>query len=144
MTYLVSACLLGTPCRYDGASKPISPAIRALMQAHTLIPICPEILGGLPTPRVPAERVGARVLTKEGADVTAAYQRGAAEVLRLLRLFEADGVILQEKSPSCGKAGIYDGSFSRRLIPGMGVTAAALFEAGVPLYTPEELSVLLV
>ena len=101
MNILVSACLLGTPCRYNGKGV-LAPEVRALMEEHHLIPVCPEILGGLATPRTPAERKGDRVVTKDGADVTKAYERGAKEVLRLARLFGCQAAVLKERSPSCG------------------------------------------
>ena len=134
MVYLISACLLGTPCRYDGASRPVSEAIARLMRTDTLIPICPEILGGLATPRPPAERQGERVINREGRDVTEEYRRGAREVARLVQLFGADGVILKDNSPSCGTNGIYDGSFTSTLVPGEGVTAAYLRSLGIPVF----------
>ena len=102
-----------------------------LAKEHTLIPVCPEVLGGLPTPRPPAERQGERIVNAEGVDVTAAYRRGAEEVLRLCRHHGADGVILKDMSPSCGTNGIYDGSFTRTRVPGLGVTAELLLSAGV-------------
>ena len=99
MTILVSACLLGCPCRYDGKSKP-NDAVLALMEQHTLIPICPEQMGGLATPRVPAERRGDGVFTETGGDVTAQYRRGAEEALRLAKLYGCTHAILKERSPS--------------------------------------------
>ncbi len=143
MTYLISACLLGCACRYDGQGKPISPAVRRLMERATLIPVCPEILGGLPTPRPPAEIVGDRVINREGTDVTAAYKKGALEALSLCGLYKAQGIILRDKSPSCGKGLIYDGSFSRRLTPGNGVCAALFAEEGIPVYSEGEIDALL-
>ena len=137
MKILVSACLLGVGCRYDGKSVP-SAAVLALMRKHTLIPVCPEILGGLPTPRVPAERQGAKVVNRAGEDVTAAYRRGAEETLRLARLYGAQVAVLKTKSPSCGKRLIYDGGFCGRLVPGTGVTAELLAAAGIAVYTEEE------
>lgn len=134
MTYLISACLLGCACRYDGKSRPIPKEISALAEHHTLIPVCPEILGGLPTPRPPAEIRGGRVINREETDVTDEYRRGAEEVLRLFHLLSADGVILKDMSPSCGTDGIYDGSFCRRKIAGEGITAALLRKAGVPVF----------
>ena len=133
MTYLISACLLGAPCRYDGESRPMSEAIQKLFEGNVLIPICPEVMGGLPTPRTPAERVCERVLCRDGRDVSDAYRRGAEEVLRLVRLYRAEGVILRDRSPSCGTDGIYDGTFLGRLTAGMGVTAELLAKAGVPI-----------
>ena len=102
---LISACLLGVRCRYDGGSKPQEPILR-LMEKYTLIPVCPEQLGGLPTPRLPSERIGAQVVMKDGTDVTAAYRRGAEEALRLARLFGCRRAVLKERSPSCGSGTI--------------------------------------
>ena len=130
---LVSACLLGCACRYDGASKGHE-AVLALAEKKHLIPVCPEQLGGLATPRPPAERQGERVVTEQGVDVTAQYRRGAEETLRLARLFGCEQAILKERSPSCGCCGIYDGTFSRTLQPGMGVTAQLLTESGIAVY----------
>ena len=129
-TLLISACLLGVRCRYDGGSKP-QPGVEALAEQYRLIPVCPEQLGGLPTPRSPSERQGDRVVSRQGRDVTAEYRRGAEEALRLLDFFHAEGAVLKERSPSCGKGVIYDGSFSGKLIPGEGVTARLLRENGV-------------
>ena len=139
MTILVSACLLGTACRYDGRSK-ADAAVTALLARHTLIPVCGEIFGGLPTPRTPAERRGARVMTKDGRDVTQAYRRGAEEVLRLARLYGARAAILKERSPSCGSGEIYDGTFSGTRTAGWGVTAELLRESGVRVYGESELA----
>ena len=136
MRLLVSACLLGCPCRYDGAAKPC-PAVLALAERHELVPVCPEQLGGLPTPRPPAERRGDRVVTQSG-DVTEQYRRGAAEAVRLARLLRCDGAVLKEKSPSCGRSTVYDGTFTRTLTPGDGVTAEALLAAGIPVYGESE------
>lgn len=132
MIYLVSACLLGTPCRYDGAARPVAEVV-ALRKEHTLIPVCPECLGGLPTPRKPAERQGDRVIRCDGCDVTREYCRGADEAVRLARLHGVDGAILKSKSPACGVGLIYDGSFTRTLTAGNGVAAEALIAAGIPV-----------
>ena len=137
MTILVSACLLGCPCRYDGKSKP-NAAVLSLMEEHTLIPVCPEQMGGLATPRVPAERNGAGVFTQSGDDVTDQYQRGAEEALRLATLYGCTCAVLKERSPSCGSGEIYDGSFSRTRIPGDGVTAALLKQNGIAVYGESE------
>lgn len=141
MTILVSACLLGCPCRYDGKSKP-NDAVLALMERHTLIPICPEQMGGLATPRIPAEVRGGRVFTEKGDDVTAQYRRGAEDALRLARLYGCTHAILKERSPSCGSGRIYDGSFSRTLIAGDGVTARLLKENGVTVLGESEVEAL--
>ena len=130
---LVSACLLGCACRYDGASK-AHDAVLALAEKRRLIPVCPEQLGGLATPRPGAERQGKRVVTEQGVDVTAQYHRGAEEALRLARLFGCECAVLKERSPSCGCCGVYDGTFSRTLRPGMGVTAQLLTENGIAVY----------
>lgn len=130
MKLLVSACLLGCACRYDGKSKPC-PRVLALMERHTLIPVCPEQLGGLSTPRPPAERREGGVVTREGGDVTAQYRRGAEEALHLARLYGCTHAVLKERSPACGSGQIYDGSFSGRLTPGDGVAAALLRENGI-------------
>ena len=130
MKILVSACLLGVRCRYDGKSKP-HPAVERLMEQHTLIPVCGEIFGGLPTPRVSAERQGARVVTADGCDVTAAYRRGAEEVLRLAERYGCKAAILKERSPSCGSGRIYDGTFTGTLTDGWGVTAELLRDHGI-------------
>ena len=130
MKILVSACLLGVRCRYDGKSKP-HPAVERLLEQHTLIPVCGEILGGLPTPRVSAERQGERVVTADGCDVTAAYRRGAEEVLRLAERYGCKAAILKERSPSCGSGRIYDGTFTGTLTDGWGVTAELLRDHGI-------------
>lgn len=137
---LISACLLGLPCRYDGASKPHEKA-RALLQLPDLllIPYCPECFGGLPTPRPPAERQNERVLNAEGFDVTAPYQKGAEGALQLCRLYGCKRAILKAKSPSCGCGRIYDGRFSKTLIPGNGVTADLLLANGIKVITEENL-----
>lgn len=122
---LVSACLLGCACRYDGASK-AHPAALRLLEHYEVVPVCPEQLGGLATPRAPAERRGDAVVTADGVDVTAPYRRGAEEVLRLARLYGCGTAVLKERSPSCGSGEIYDGTFSRSLTAGDGVAAALL------------------
>ncbi len=130
MNILVSACLLGTPCRYNGKGS-ADERVLTLRERHHLIPVCPEILGGLATPRTPAERRGDRVVAKDGKDVTGAYERGAEEVLRLARLFDCQAAVLKERSPSCGAGKIYDGTFSGMLTEGNGVCAQMLLDAGI-------------
>ena len=139
---LISACLLGVSCRYDGGSKPAEGAA-ALMEKYELIPVCGEILGGLPTPRTPAERVGFRVLTQDGRDVTAEYEHGAREVLRLAELFDCKKAVLKERSPSCGSGKIYDGSFTGALTDGFGVTAELLAQNGIEVFGESEIEKLL-
>lgn len=142
MNILVSACLLGVRCRYDGASRP-NEAVLRLMEHHTLIPVCPEQLGGLATPRLPAERQGDAVRTRSGADVTEQYRRGAEEALRLCRLYGCEAAVLKEKSPSCGAGAVYDGTFSGTLTDGDGVTAELLASCGVPVYGESQVEKLL-
>ena len=139
MRILVSACLLGVSCRYDGKSKP-HPAVLALQGQHQLIPVCGEIFGGLPTPRTPAERVGDRVLTEDGRDVTQEYHRGAEDVLALARRLDCKVALLKERSPSCGTGEIYDGSFTHTLTAGDGVTAELLRASGIAVFGESRLA----
>ena len=111
MKLLVSACLLGVACRYDGRSK-LHPLAQKLCRRHEVIPVCGEIFGGLPTPRLPSERREGGVFASDGGDVTDAFRRGAEEVVRLARLTGAQAAILKERSPSCGSGEIYDGTFT--------------------------------
>lgn len=142
MKLLISACLLGLPCRYDGASKP-QPWVQALAARHQLVPVCPEQLGGLPTPRAPSERQGEQVMSGAGEDVTAQYRRGAECALALCRLLDCGAAILKERSPSCGHGEIYDGSFSGTLTAGDGVTAELLLQNGIPVYGEHQVQTLL-
>ena len=131
MKILVSACLLGEPCRYDGASRPCANIIK-LKETHTLIPVCPEVMGGLPTPR-PASEIQAdgSLQNVEGTDVTAEYRRGAEAVLAIAREQGTEVAILKEKSPACGKGRVYDGTFTRTLRDGNGVCAELLLQNGI-------------
>ena len=104
------------------------------MKHHELVPVCPEQLGGLSTPRPPAERQGERVMTGDGTDVTAPYLRGAEETLRLCRLLDCEAAVLKERSPSCGRGEIYDGTFTGTLAKGDGVTAQLLAAHGIAVY----------
>ncbi|MCQ2448401.1 MAG: DUF523 domain-containing protein [Oscillibacter sp.] len=142
MKLLISACLLGVCCRYDGASKQYK-QVQELMNRHTLIPVCPEQLGGLATPRAPAERQGEFVMTNTGVDVTEAYRRGAEETLRICRLFGCDAAVLKERSPSCGNGEIYDGTFSGTLTAGDGVTAELLRQHGIQVFGESALHAIL-
>ena len=130
---LVSACLLGAACRYDGKKKEY-PELQVLQTRYRFIPVCPEQLGGLATPRDPAELTGGRVMTETGTDVTAAYAAGAEEALHLAKCCGCKKALLKERSPSCGCKEIYDGTFSRTLIPGMGMTAKRLMDAGMKIF----------
>lgn len=141
MNILVSACLLGIHCRYDGNHNLCS-ALDLLLQQHHLIPVCAEQLGGLPTPRIPAERRGTAVITQDGRDVTEAFTNGAKEVLRLAKLYHCKIAILKARSPSCGYGTIYDGTFTRTLTERDGVTAELLRAHGISVYTEQDLETL--
>ncbi|WP_147819023.1 DUF523 domain-containing protein [Salidesulfovibrio onnuriiensis] len=136
--YVVSACLAGVYCRYNGEQRETPEVIRLVEQGRAL-PVCPEQLGGLPTPRPPLERRGDRVVDKNGNDATGEFERGAREALRLARMAGCTAAVLQARSPSCGFGRIYDGTFSGALIPGDGVFAALCREAGLELLAPEDL-----
>ena len=142
MKILISACLLGVRCRYDGASK-AHPLVSALAERHMLVPVCPEQLGGLATPRPPAERRDSRVVTESGADVTKEYRRGAEETLKLCKLLDCQAAVLKERSPSCGRGLVYDGTFTGTLTAGDGVTAELLEQHGIPVYGASQLEELL-
>lgn len=139
MNLLVSACLLGVCCRYDGLSKPC-PAVLALREKYGLVPVCPEQLGGLPTPRPPAELRGGRVLNRCGADCTEQYRRGAEEALKLAGVFGCRAAVLKSRSPSCGLGRVYDGTFSGRLTDGNGVAAELLRRNGIDVFSEEDLA----
>jgi uncharacterized protein YbbK (DUF523 family) len=143
--HLVSACLLGIRTTYDHSSHP-APRLIELCARGKVVPVCPEVAGGLPIPRPPAEIVGgdghavldgqARVITRDGQDVTAAFVAGAQITLAAARQFEVNIAVLQPRSPSCGSCHIYDGTFSGRLISGQGVTAALLARHGIEVVSP--------
>lgn len=141
MNVLVSACLLGIFCRYNG-DRILNEDIGKLAgkeEIH-LIPVCPEQLGGLKTPRNPSEQKDGKVYDKTGEEQTEAFTFGAKEVLRLAGLFHCPAAILKERSPSCGSRIIYDGSFSGRKIPGDGVCAGLLKANGIRVFGETELS----
>jgi uncharacterized protein YbbK (DUF523 family) len=135
---LVSACLLGVECNHEGRHSR-RPAVEALRDRYQLIAVCPEVAGGLTTPRVAAEIVGDRVVNAGGDDVTAEYRRGAEHAVAVARGANVVGAVLKSRSPSCGCGAVYDGTFSRTLRPGDGITAAALRAAGVAVRSDEEL-----
>ena len=127
---LVSACLLGLNCRYNGTGV-LREEFEKYKQEYNLIPVCPEIFGGMMTPRDPAEIVNHRVVNSCGEDVTKYYEKGATEVLKLAYFYDCKLAILKERSPSCGSGQIYDGSFTGNLISGNGVTAELLMKNGI-------------
>ncbi|EUJ46517.1 hypothetical protein MCOL2_18884 [Listeria fleischmannii FSL S10-1203] len=146
---MVSACLAGIPCRYDGQHKE-NKVLKGMVQSGVATALCPEMLGGLATPRNPAEIVGgdgmdvwsgvAKVIDCSGEDVTESYQEGARKTLKELVALGITEVILKEKSPSCGACQIYDGSFSGKLKVGVGVTAAYLQMNGILVVSDEAFS----
>ena len=151
---VISACLLGVACNHEGRGSPRA-VVDELARLYRLVPVCPEVLGGLPTPRAAAELQGgdgadviagpaaggsgaARVVNTEGEDVTAAYRRGAEAAVAVARAVGATRAVLKARSPSCGSAAVYDGTFSRHLVPGRGVAAAALAAAGLTVGSEED------
>lgn len=133
MNLLISACLIGVRCRYDGGCKSID-CLNRLNERFTLIPICPEVMGGLPTPRIPAERVGARVMMDNGRNVTEAFQQGAECALSVARATNCTLALLKERSPSCGCGHIYDGTFTGSTCEGNGVTADLFLQNGIRIF----------
>lgn len=135
---LVSACLLGNNCKYDGGNNKNDKVLEYIKDKE-IIPICPEILGGLPTPRTPSERVNEKVLMQDGTDVTQNYKKGAEEALYLAKLFNVKKALLKAKSPSCGSGLIYDGTFTHTTTEGDGVTAQLLKDNGIEVITEKDL-----
>lgn len=138
MIKLCSACLLGIKCRYDGKSNQNEKVLK-LAKKEVLIPVCPEQLGGLPTPRERAELRERRVFTKSAKEVTKNFVKGAQEVLKLAKLLNIKEAIFKQKSPSCGCGKIYDGTFTNTLIEGDGITTALLKRNGIKVITEEDL-----
>ena len=140
MNVLVSACLLGVNCRYNSIPKEDATVKRLLNRDDiTLIPVCPEQLGGLPTPRTPSEQIGERVMDEQGNDRTEAFVQGAKEALRLAKLYGCEAAILKERSPSCGSGFVYDGTFSHTQVPGDGVCAGLLKKNGICVFGESKL-----
>ena len=135
---IVSACLAGIKCAFDGESRSCQKVID-LVREGKAIPLCPEQLGGLPTPRLPAEKRLERVCREDGKDVTEEFRRGGEETLRIAKLVNCKKAILKGNSPSCGSGLIYDGTFSGTLIEGDGVCAALLKKNNIKVYTEEEM-----
>lgn len=138
MKILVSACLLGENCKYNGKNN-YSERVAEYVAGHEVIPVCPEVLGGLTTPRDPSEIAGGVVTNCKGVSVDRQFRKGAEEALRIARENGIDLAILQSRSPSCGVKQIYDGSFTGRLIPGQGVFAKLLSENGFRVMDCEEI-----
>ncbi|MBM7712922.1 DUF523 domain-containing protein [Enterococcus xiangfangensis] len=142
----ISACLGGVACRYDGGTNEIA-ALKSLVETNQALMICPEVLGGLPTPRPPAEIRGgdgfdvwqgkAKVFDQEGHDLTNAFKQGAIKAFKEMQKLQITGLVLKERSPSCGSNLIYDGSFSGTRIKGVGVATAYFIQQGLPVYSEE-------
>lgn len=140
MNILISHCFLGEPCRYDGASRLNRQVLELHRAGHNLVPVCPEILGGLDTPRAPAEiQPDGRVINREGQDVTSAYLAGAQKAVAIALENHCTVAVLKARSPSCGCGEIYDGSFTGTLISGWGIAAQMLREAGITVMDEETL-----
>ena len=137
MKIMVSACLLGENCKYSGGNNR-DERVLAFLKGHEVIPVCPEVMGGLPTPRQPAEIVHGEVINREGVSVDDEYRLGAKVALDIAMREKIDLAILQSRSPSCGVKQIYDGTFSRRKIDGQGLLARALKERGISLMDAED------
>lgn len=129
---MVSACLLGVNCKYNGGNNNNEELLK-LLKNKNVIPICPEIYGGLPTPRIPAEIKNGKVINKSNIDVTMQFEKGALETLKLAQKLNVKIAYLKQNSPSCGFGSIYDGTFSGNKIPGDGVTAKLLKENGIKI-----------
>ncbi len=129
---LISACLLGVDCRYDGGNSYFQ-LVEELKKNYNLIPICPEIMGGLTTPRDPSEILGDRVISSKGQDLTENFKKGAKEALKLCKFYNCKKAILKERSPSCGFGLIYDGSFQSKKIEGKGFTSRLLEDFGIEI-----------
>lgn len=141
---LISACLMGADCKYSGGNNKLpEQVLRQLREKYRLIPVCPELAGGLSVPRRPAERMGSSVVSDKGEDVTAQYRLGARLTAALAGRLRCTAALLKENSPSCGCGSIYDGSFSHRLISGDGVTAETLKAMGIRVLGESKLSELL-
>lgn len=138
MNIIVSACLLGENCKYDGGNNR-SEKVIAFVKEHNVLSVCPEMLGGLPSPRVPAEICGGIVKNADGISVDLQFRKGAEQALQMAKEFNADLAILQPRSPSCGSLRIYDGTFTRKLISGKGVFAQLLSDNKIKTLSPDEL-----
>ncbi|MBQ5588585.1 MAG: DUF523 domain-containing protein [Anaerotignum sp.] len=130
MKIAVSACLLGHDCKYNGGNNR-SQKVLDYIEGHEVIPVCPEVTGGMPVPRVPVELKNGRAINRDGEDVTEFFQKGVK--LTMEKMQDIDLAILQPRSPSCGCKQIYDGSFTKTMIEGKGMFAQALAEVGIPM-----------
>ena len=139
---LISACLIGDKVKYNGGDN-LSSKIDALLEKYELVPFCPEVEGGLSIPRNPSEIQGEKVMMNNGNDVTDNYLEGASKAMMLCHYLKIKIAILKERSPSCGVHEIYDGSFSKRIIDGQGITTKKLLSCGIKVYSESEIDDLL-
>ncbi len=137
MKVMVSACLLGENCKYNGGNN-LSPAVLEYVKDKEVFPICPEMMAGLGCPRTPIEIVNGTVMDRDGNHVDAAIRAAAARALEMAKEAKIDCAVLKSRSPTCGARQVYDGSFSGRLVDGAGVFAQALMDAGIPVLEPED------
>ncbi|MDU5923132.1 MAG: DUF523 domain-containing protein [Finegoldia magna] len=141
---LISACLLGVDCKYNGSNNELNEEIiNLLKEKYNLIPVCPEIMGGMPTPRNPIEITDGKVFDYDGEEFTKEFEKGSEEVLKLAKLYDITIAILKENSPSCGSNYIYDGTFNHKKIKGMGIAALKLSKENIKLFTEENVKILL-
>ncbi len=143
MKILVSACLLGENCKYNGKNN-FNSLVAELANSFEIIPICPEVFGGLTTPRLPSEINGEFVINEAGVDVTYEFNKGANLALQIALKENIKYAILKEKSPSCGVNKIYDGNFNGTLLTGKGITCQLLEKNGIKCYNENEIDLLLV
>ncbi len=134
---IISACLCGENCKYNGGNN-YNALAKQLVDEGKAFMVCPEVDGGLPTPRIPAEIVDGKVVNQDGVDVSYEYQKGALHALKVALDNDVELAILQARSPSCGSKQIYDGTFSGKLIDGMGVTSKLLRQHGIKVITIDE------
>ena len=136
--YVVSACLAGCKCRYDGKDN-LCPKVKQLVEEGRAVTVCPEVMGGMTTPRIPSERKDGKVINSNGDDNTAYFVRGVEKSIEVVKEYNIKKAILKAKSPSCGKGFVYDGTFSHNIVEGNGVAATLLMENGIEVYTEDEL-----
>lgn len=139
---LISACLVGDKVRYDGKSQ-YHPGVKELLEKYELVPFCPEVEGGLKTPRIPSEIHNGRVINKEGKNVTTQFREGAQKALNICKYLDIKIAILKDESPSCGSTQIHDGRFTGKLIKGKGVTTTVLEQNGIKVYSEKDIDKLL-
>jgi uncharacterized protein YbbK (DUF523 family) len=139
---LISACLVGDKCRYDGKGS-YCPEIEALLERYELVPFCPEVEGGLKVPRIPSEIKNNQVINAQNIDNTAKFELGAEKAMSICSYLGIKKAILKDNSPSCGVHQIYDGGFHNRLIDGQGITARYLKKRGIKVYSENEISMLI-